>query len=165
MSKLKYLNSKELGKLTESAASSKRLRANLNFHPQPEDTVQRFCNAMEPGTFIRPHRHRGIDKWEFMIAVQGAALLLIFAADGKLEERLRLSSDGPNFGIEIPADTWHSLFALESGTVLFEFKQGPYTPTSDKDFAAWAPKEGDSSTNSFLQWFETATIGSMPPPL
>ena len=99
MSKLKYLNSLELGKLTESAASSKRLRANLNFHPQPEDTVQRFCNAMEPGTFIRPHRHSEIDKWEFMIAVQGAALLLILIPDGKLEERLRLYSKKENKGI------------------------------------------------------------------
>ena len=61
--------------------------------------------------------------------------------------------------IEVPAGTWHTVVVLEPGTVLFEFKQGPYAPLSDKDFARWAPAEGDPGAAAMLQRFEDAAPG------
>ena len=39
---------------------------------------------------------------------------------------------------------------LEPDTVVFEVKPGPYQPTSDKDFAPWAPAEGGPDAPAYL---------------
>jgi cupin fold WbuC family metalloprotein len=53
-----------LEQLTSDAVGSTRLRTNYNLHPQLDDPVQRLCNAMEPDTYVRPHRHPQEDCWE-----------------------------------------------------------------------------------------------------
>jgi len=74
-----------------------------------------------------------------------------------------LSAGGPTFGIETEPGTWHSFAGLEPGSVLFELKPGPYDPAADKDFAAWAPPEGDPRCSLFEAWFRTGAMGSAPP--
>lgn len=149
--------------LSETAKSLPRLRKNHNIHPQLDDPVQRLYNAMEPNTYVRPHRHQGSDRWEFFQIVRGSAAVLTFDQQGTVQEKIVLSSGGPNLAIEIPGNTWHTIAALESGTVLFEIKQGPYKAVTDKDFAAWAPSEGQSTAKAFVQWFIDAKPGSACP--
>ena len=139
---MKLIDTKTLLELSTEAATSTRLRRNLNLHPQLDDPVQRFCNAMEPGTYVRPHRHSQVDKWELFLALSGSVAVLTFDDVGKVIDRIELSANGPVFGIEIAEYTWHTLVSLEPGTVLFELKRGPYQPLTDKDFAQWAINKG-----------------------
>ncbi len=160
---MKIIDNRLVCRLSEEAAASERLRRNHNLHPTLDDPVQRLCNAMEPGTYVRPHRHRDADKWECFLALSGAAAVLIFDAAGTVAERIEFSPQGPVFGVEIPENTWHTLVSLVPGTVLFEIKRGPYSPLDDKDFAVWAPAEGAAKALAFVHWFEKASVGGSPP--
>jgi cupin fold WbuC family metalloprotein len=146
--------------LGETAKTLPRRRKNFNIHTDLNDPVQRLYNAMEPSTYVRPHRHQGGDRWEFFQIVSGKALVLTFNEKGVVLERFELCSTGPNFALEIPGDTWHTVVSLQSGTVLFEVKQGPYRAVTDKDFAAWAPLEGEPSAHDFVHWLAGAKPGN-----
>ena len=121
-----------------------RLRLNHNFHRE-QDPVQRFLNVLQPGTYVRPHRHRRNGSgsgFECFLVLQGAIGLLLFNADGEIQQQLHLSAAGPTHGIEVEEDQFHTLVALEADSVIFELKQGPYQPAQDKDFISGFPQEG-----------------------
>lgn len=162
---MKLLSNDQLASLSDQAAASERLRRNLNLHEAYDEPVQRLCNAMEPGTYVRPHRHSEPGKWELFIVLSGSLAVLGFSAQGEVTERVELSATGPVLGIEIPPGTWHTLISLAPGTVAFEVKPGPYAPLQDKDFASWAPDEGDPRTGAFLDWLRGAKRGDHPPPM
>jgi cupin fold WbuC family metalloprotein len=162
---MKLLSNDQLASLSDQAAASERLRHNLNLHEAYDEPVQRLCNAMEPGTYVRPHRHSEPGKWELFIVLSGSLAVLSFSAQGEVTERVELSAAGPVRGIEIPPGTWHTLISLARGTVAFEVKPGPYAPLQDKDFAPWAPAEGDARTGAFLDWLRDAGPGDHPPPM
>ena len=145
--------------LSETAKSIPRLRKNFNVHTDLNDPVQRLYNAIEPNTYVRPHRHQGRSRWEFFQIVSGSAVVLTFDEQGTVLEKIELSSRGLNCAIEIPGDTWHTVASLEAGTVLFEVKQGPYQAVTDKDFALWAPIEGQPTAKALTQWFVEAQSG------
>lgn len=159
---MKIIDDDLLTPLSAEAAVRPRGRANWNLHPRLDDPIQRFCNAMQPGTYVRPHRHSGGDRWEVFVALKGAAAVATFA-DNVLAERVVIGAGGPNFGLEIAAGVWHSVASLAPGTVLFELKAGPYSPIADKDFAAWAPAEGDPAAEAFERWIRTGALGSAAP--
>jgi cupin fold WbuC family metalloprotein len=126
------------------ARQAPRLRRNHNLHAEP-DLVQRFLNALQPGTYVRPHRHCRPDPaagFECFLVLQGAIGLLVLDEQGQVLARERLDAAGPLRGIELPQGTLHTLVALEPDTVMFELKQGPYVPSADKDFLASFPFEG-----------------------
>lgn len=161
---LKRITTQDLAALSAAAVARPRGRANWDLHTGPGDRVQRFCNAIEPGSYVRPHRHAEAGKWEMTIALAGGVALVLFTPDGTLTERIILAAAGPTLGAETSPGTWHSFAALEPGSVLFELKPGPYDPALDKDFAAWAPPEGDAACPAFEEWIRTGPIGSRPPP-
>lgn len=66
-------------------------------------------------------------------------------------------------GVELPPGVWHSLVSLAPDTVLFEVKPGPYRPTGENDFAAWAPLEGATASAAFVEWVARAAVGERPP--
>lgn len=159
---MKRFDQSLLDTLATSAAATARRRANHNIHPTLDAPVQRFFNALEPDTYIRPHRHRTPPRWEFFIVLRGHLALLTFDADGRVVEREELRAAGPVFGAELPVDTWHTLVAVQP-SILFELKEGPYHALSDKDFAAWAPAEGDADCDTFVDWYRNAQPGGRPP--
>ena len=160
---MKIFDNNLLQSITEEAAASPRLRRNRNIHSSLEDTVQRLFNAMEPGTYVRPHRHSEADKWELFFVLSGSLVVLTFDDSGRVTNRIEMSTQGPIRGIELPENTWHTLVSLAPGTVMFEVKRGPYVPLTDKNVAQWAPAEGDALTPTYEAWFRTATVGSYPP--
>ncbi|MGF1615444.1 MAG: WbuC family cupin fold metalloprotein [Gammaproteobacteria bacterium] len=160
---MQLITQNHLESLSSQAQRSARRRANWNLHPRLADPIQRFCNAMEPGTYVRPHRHQLFGRWELFLAITGAALVVTFGHDGSLLTRTVIGVDGPHYGLEIPVGVWHTVVSLRSGTVLFEVKPGPYAPLTDKDFAPWAPAEGESACTRFERWFREGSIGSHPP--
>lgn len=154
------LPTESLDELSRVARQSPRLRKNFNMHPHLESTVQRLFNAMEPGTYVRPHRHARPNGWEMMLIVRGRFDILLFDEAGKLTHRHKLGEKSHLTAAEIPAFTWHSVISLESGTVMFEVKEGPYQPVSPSDFAPWAPGEEEvQATATFMRWAEKAQVG------
>lgn len=162
---MKVISDTDLQELTHIARTSERLRKNLNLHKELSDPVQRLCNAFEPGTYVRPHRHPEKNKWELFVVLKGEAVILAFDEDGVVKQRITLSDQGPNYIIEIPAQTWHTVITRKTGTILFEVKQGPYSALTDKDFAKWAPDENGAMAGRFLDWLEQAQTGDLPPAL
>lgn len=135
---------------SDKAKASARRRMNYNFHPRAEDTLQRMLNAMEPGTYIQPHKHENPDKTEAFFCLRGRLLVVEYDADGTIIDHIVLDHEKGDYGCEIPARTWHSIISLKPGSVAYEVKDGPYVPINDKDFASWAPAEGDPDCPHFI---------------
>lgn len=160
---MKTIDLDSIDRLTSRAVGSERRRANLNLHRDLADPVQRFLNAVEPGSYVHPHRHADPERWELFVVLRGAAVILAFDGAGAVRSRIRLAAGGPEQGVEVPAGVWHTLAALEPGTVLLEVKPGPYQPVDDKDFAPWAPTESEPSGQAFEAWFRRARVGETAP--
>jgi cupin fold WbuC family metalloprotein len=160
---MKQVDDLLLARLSTAARGAARQRSNYNLHPVLEDRVQRFLNAMEPRTYVCPHRHEGADRWELFLAIKGCAAVLTFDEEGVVRDRVELSPQGPVYALEIPGDTWHTVVALTAGTILYETKEGPYRPSTDKDFAPWAPREGDPHCAIWRDWLPHAAPGMAAP--
>ncbi len=134
------------------AAKSPRRREIHNFHNDDPDTLQRMLNAVQPGSYIRPHRHLNPPKAESIILLQGVLAFVTFADDGTLDESgcILIDPTCGVYGCDIRPGVWHTIFALAPDTVAFEVKPGPYDPTVDKEFAPWSPPEGNPEAAVFL---------------
>jgi len=137
-----------ISEVSKKAKKSKRKRSNYNFHRDYNDGIQRFLNAAEKGSYLRPHQHSLPDKWEAFILIKGRALILEFDHRGKIRDQVILDARRGCPGAEIPPKTWHSFIPLQNGTVLYEIARGPYTAT-EKIFAPWAPEEGTRAAEEF----------------
>jgi cupin fold WbuC family metalloprotein len=149
MSSLQLLDSALIASLIERARQSPRLRTNHNFHTSMEDNPHRFLNVMVHGTYIAPHRHRNPPKSETFIVLEGQLAFFIFDDAGQVISTHVLGRN--TIGIDIQPGVWHSLAVLTPHAVCFEVKPGPYLAANDKDFAPWAPKEGDPTAASYLE--------------
>ena len=121
-----------LDKLTEEAKASPRLRMNMDLRNSDSDGSQRMLNAIEPGSSLPIHRHQKTS--ETVVCLRGR---LVEEYYDELErvctERIELSPNGPVVALNIPGGQWHTVKALESGTVILEMKNGAYEPISDVD--------------------------------
>lgn len=135
-----------LDAIAQTAKNSPRQRAMMRFH-EFEEYVQRMLNAVEPGTYVRPHRHVDPDRPEAFVLLKGSVLLVRFSDDGVPVEGIVVSANGPVRAAEVPGGAWHTFLSLQSGTVVFEVTQGPYDAATNKDFAMWAPSEDDVEAN------------------
>ena len=115
--------------LTAKAKENPRLRCNLDMRNSADDQSQRMLNAMEPGTVMPIHRHKGSS--ETCICIRGHFEEYFYDAEGRLTEVVDMVPGGVVLNIE--KGQWHSLKCLESGTVLFEAKDGLYEPTGPED--------------------------------
>jgi len=145
------INEDFINQTSEQAKLSPRLRMNYNFHPRLDDPISRMLNAMEPGTYIQPHKHEDPDRFEVFLALRGSFVVFTFDDDGKIADHFILDASQGNYGVEIPARIYHSLISLKAGSVAYEIKEGPYLPATAKNFAPWAPKEGDSETKAYTK--------------
>ena len=121
-----------LDELTAQAKASPRLRMNLDLRNSPADKSQRMLNAIEPGTVMPIHRHRGSS--ETVVCIRGHFEEYFYDENGVLVETVDMVPGG--VVLNVPIGQWHSLKALESGTVLLEGKDGAYEPLGDEDILA-----------------------------
>jgi len=128
---MKKIDDELLNKVSQKAKESPRLRMNYNFHEHLDDKVQRLLNALEPGTLLPVHRHRHTA--ETYILLRGKIKVLFYNGLRELQEEEILSPQEGNYGVHIPAGQWHTLEVLEIGSVIFEVKDGPYTPLTSAD--------------------------------
>lgn len=154
---MKLIDRPLLAALAETAAQAPRRRQNHNLHPELADPVQRLLNAVQPGSYVRPHRHAA-DRWELFLALQGAFVVLTFDGE-QVASRTELRAGGEVVALEIPGGTLHAVAALTPDSVFFETKPGPYAALSDKDFAAWAPAEGEAGAAELERWYHAAQVG------
>lgn len=159
---LRTISHLDIRRLSEEASQIPRLRKNLNVHPEMNDPVQRLFNAMEPGTYVRAHRHARENGWELMICLHGSFSVLTFDDHGQVLERTDLDSASHIRAVEIPAHTWHTVVVHDAGTVMFEVKPGPYSPIEDKDFPVWSPRETHENALLAVRWFADAGPGDRP---
>ncbi len=150
MGKIKLINDALLNEVSEQARQSVRRRMNYNFHTDYSDPINRMLNALEPGTYCRPHKHEDPDKREVFIVLKGKMAVLFFNETGEVTEVVPLDPEQGSYGVDIPPGVWHSLVCIESGSVAYEVKDGPYVQLVDKNFASWAPEEGSSEVGEYL---------------
>jgi cupin fold WbuC family metalloprotein len=137
------INQELLNQLIEQARTNPRKRTNFNFHRSSSETMHRMLNAMEPHTYVRPHKHQDPDKNEAFIVLKGKVAVITFEESGKIKDCLVLEAGQGKFGVEISPGTIHTLVCLDTGTVLYEVKDGPYDEKTDKKFAHFAPDESN----------------------
>ena len=121
-----------LDELTAQAKASPRLRMNLDLRNGSEDQSQRMLNAIEPGSPMPIHRHQKTS--ETVVCLRGR---LVWEFYDELErictETIELTPNGPIVALNVPAGQWHTVKALESGSVILESKEGAYEPQSTED--------------------------------
>lgn len=153
---MKQLTVTDLQQLSEQAAQSPRLRANRNLHPELSDAVQRLAVAMEPGTYVRPHRHP--HTFELLTPLSGRFLVLHFDDDGSVTQRVVLGEECKL--LETDAGIWHAVLSMDNDGVIFEVKHGGYQPVTELDSAPWAPAENDPGAGELMEWYLRAQVGN-----
>jgi cupin fold WbuC family metalloprotein len=133
-----------------ASRESSRKRVIQPLHKHGGASLQRMLNAIQPGSYIRPHRH-AVDRAESIMVVSGAILYLTFTAKGEVSEAFTLRAGSSRIGMDIEGAIWHSFAALEPDTLLFEVKPGPYDARTDKEFARWAPEEYSEDAAAYLE--------------
>jgi cupin fold WbuC family metalloprotein len=147
----KIIDTRMLDALSVEAAATPRLRKNFNFHPHESAPANRLLNAIEPDSYVQPHRHLDTAKDETLVVLRGAVGLVVFGEDGSILHHAVLRAGGGALGVDIPSATWHTFVALEPGSVIFEAKAGPYKPLERAEKASWAPVEGDPAALAYLE--------------
>ena len=136
--------------VSQRATINPRRRQNFNFHPTEDFPGHRLLNAIEPDSYVMPHRHLDPIKDESMVILRGRLGLLIFDDAGAVTRTAILAPATATVGADIPHGTWHAVLALDPGTVFFEAKSGPYRPLNEAECASWAPHEGDAAVADYL---------------
>ena len=118
------IENKILDELTAQAKASPRLRMNYDLRDTSGDESQRMLNAIEPGTVMPIHRHMASS--ETILCIRGHFQENLYDEHGNLVETIDMLPGGAI--VNVPAGQWHNLVSKESGTVLFEVKNGKYEP-------------------------------------
>jgi cupin fold WbuC family metalloprotein len=137
---------------SEDAKKNLRKREIHNLHSSDQDALHRMLNSIQPGSYLRPHRHLDPPKDEAFVLLKGSAGFVIFDDEqgSRKKEFALLDYERGTYGIDIRAGVWHTLFSLEPDTVLYEIKPGPFTPLTDKDYAPWSPRDNSPEAAAFL---------------
>ena len=125
------INDQLLDTLSSQAKASPRLRMNYDLRNSENDNSQRMLNALESGTVMPIHRHRKTS--ETVVIVRGSLVERFYDEEGNVTEEVLMVPGGESPVVQVEKGRWHSLECLESGTVLFEAKDGKYEPIQDED--------------------------------
>jgi cupin fold WbuC family metalloprotein len=154
---VKLLTQELLNAIATQSRSSSRLRQNYNFHDLSEK-VQRFINVLQPGTYVRPHRHQRVPEvngFEFFLVLQGELGMIIMNEQGQVLQQEQISAQGSIRGIELAEGTYHTLVSLAPDTVILELKEGPYDVRTDKEFLTAFPEEGTPAAQEQVRLWQS----------
>lgn len=147
---MKKINKQLLSDMNQKSRLAHRRRAHYTFHKSDDDSLQRMLNAIQPGTYLQPHKHENPDKREVFLVLTGKFLVVEFDENGKISDHMILDADGHQYAAEIAQRTHHTIICLAPDSIAYEIKDGPYSSIDDKNFASWAPKEGDPECADFI---------------
>ena len=148
---MKIVTPELLHQLSAAARDTPRLRRNYNIHSADLSRCHRLLNAIEPASYIRPHRHLDPEKDLTRRLIDVAQDIITFQDDGKVAETVLLSPATGNRAADISYATYHTAVSLEPGTVFYECKAGPYLPLREEEKASWAPEEGAPEAEAYLE--------------
>lgn len=156
------IDSALLDAVCAEAAASPRRRKHRNLHEGEDAVAHRLLNAVQPDSYIAPHRHLDPAKAETFVVLRGLMGLLIFDDAGNIiaarkvgaGETANCAADCA-LGVDIPAGVWHTAVALRPDTVILEAKAGPYRPLAADERASWAPAEGSAGAAAYLRNLRT----------
>ena len=149
-----WLSRSVLQTALSASQQSERRRVIQPFHKDGSALLQRMLNAVQPGSYIPPHRHLDPPKAESWIVLRGSLAFFTFDDAGNIDECLQIGADSEVFGVDLEPGVYHTFFALEPDTVVFEVKSGPYSADTDKAFPSWAPREGSDGASAYLARLE-----------
>jgi len=150
-----------LNEVTGLAIAAERRRKNRNFHISDESGCHRLLNAIEPESYIAPHRHLDPGKEESIVVVRGRLKCIRFDENGNPLEVLEMQPGGAVVAVDLAVGEFHSLVSLASGTIFFEAKAGPYRPLQPGERASWAPPEGSPEAAGYLAWMDRLPLTVM----
>lgn len=156
---MKVVTSELLKQVAAEAVKSPRLRKNYNLHKSDNSVCHRLLNAIEPASYIRPHRHLDPEKDEAFILMTGRLGIILFSDDGEVTERVLLSHQNGNLAADIPHGIFHTAVSLEPGTVFYEAKAGPYLALTEAETAKWAPVDGSDEAVQYLKSLQELFVG------
>ena len=151
MQEPQLINQVLLDRVSLEAAASPRLRKNFNYHRSDTDFCHRLLNAIEPGSYLAPHRHLDSRKDETMIVLRGRLGVVLFDEAGGILQTHVLEAGQTTCGITIPHGVFHTLVSCQTGSVIFESKAGPYLPLGEDERATWAPAEGGDVVEAYAR--------------
>lgn len=146
-----------MGSLINEAKVNPKRRRHKNLHADYQEACQRFFNAIEPDSYLRPHCHGPYQGAETLIAIKGLLAFLVFGNEGEVQAvhlfgaGKHVQEPGVAVGVEVQPEQWHTVISLESGSILLEMKGGPFDPEAPKYFAPWAPEEMTQEGTIYLE--------------
>lgn len=140
-----------LEKTVALSRESPRGRIIQRLHKKDDAPLHRMLNVMQPGSYLRPHRHMNPPKSEAFVMMKGSVRFVEFDDFGAIVDWFDMQAGTEIFGVDVEPGVWHSLLVLKPDSVIFEVKNGPYTKASDKDFPDWAPEEGTPEAALYLK--------------
>ena len=144
------IDQKLLDEMVVKSRAAKRGRTHYTFHKFDNDTLQRMLNAMQPGTYLQPHKHENPDKQEVFLVLTGKFLVVEFDDNGEISDHMILDIKSHQHAAEIAERVYHTVICLVPDSIAYELKDGPYNPIDDKNFASWAPKEGEEGCAAYI---------------
>ena len=157
---IQIINDNLFQQITQKATALERRRINHNFHQLP-DHAQRFLNAIEPDSYICPHRHICPSRDEAFLVLKGRGAVITFSDTGDLLEIVELNPEKCMMGVDIPGGLYHTIVSLQSGSVFYEVKAGPYDPSLPKGYADWAPEEGSAKAAGYLNLLKKQILSAI----
>lgn len=134
----------------QRARNSTRKRANYCFHTSNNE-LQRMINALLIDTYIQPHKHENPDKYEIFYILKGKLAVVSFNDKNEISDSAILEEKGINKFIVVPPKVWHTYICLSNDSIVYEIKEGPYDPKTDKQFAPWTPCEDNLEAKTYLE--------------
>lgn len=148
---VRFIDKAFLDALSDEARLAPRLRKHFNLHANHAEPVQRLFNAIEPGSYVAPHRHATLPASENLFVLRGSLGLILFDDAGHVTSARVVEPAGACCGVELGANVWHSVVSLQTGTVILEVKQGPFIAETASERAAWAPADSSPEAKDWLE--------------
>lgn len=155
MSDVRIVDEAFLDDLSGQARASPRGRRNFNFHADESESCNRLLNAVEPGSYVRPHRHLDSGKDETFVVVRGRFGFAAFDDAGRVTQAAIVAAGSDRCVVNVPHGIYHTLAALDPGSVFFEAKGGPFVPLGEAEYAPWAPAEKSEGAAAYLEMLES----------
>src|SRR5215207_6299774 len=135
----------------KASHDSPRLRMIQPFHRSEQDTLHRMLNAVQPDSYVRPHRHLDPPKAEAWIVLRGRSCSSPSRRTAPFTAVSNCEPPRHRLWVDLAPGVFHTFLAIEPDTVVYEVKTGPYSASDDKTFASFAPAEGTPEASQYLK--------------
>jgi len=144
------IGAEDIEVLRQAVRKTPKRRVRINAHSGSDDELHEMIIAIEPGSYIRPHKHPG--KSEAFHIIEGQVDIVVFSEAGEVERIVSLAAKGGRhpFYYRMSTPHFHTLIIRSDLLVVHEITNGPFLPTGTI-YAAFAPEEGDTASAAIFQ--------------